>query len=153
MKYSKVLVASAALLASANAFAVLGGTVQSVQADRQVLGAGYTSSANGVLTVHTLARPDGGTVREFSDHSGQVVGVAWSGRTMPNLQQILGSQYFSRLAARNQNAGRRIASHRILVIEEPDLVVESTGSMHSGFSGRAYLTSALAAGVTPEVFK
>jgi hypothetical protein len=153
MKYSRILMALCALSVGANAYAALGGTLQSVQIDRDVLGAGYTSSTSGVLTVHTLARPEGGMVREFTDHTGLVVGVAWTGRSMPNLQQILGSQYFPRLAARNQTSGRRIVSHRMLVIEDSDLVVESRGSMHSGFTGRAYLTSALAAGITPEQFK
>jgi hypothetical protein len=153
MKVSRFLLALIALCAATNVFAALGGTVQSVQEDRQVLSATYASSISGVLTVHTLERPGGAIVREFSDHSGRVVGVAWTGKSMPNLQQILGSTYFSRLSEKNQSSGRRIASHRMLVIAEPDLVIESQGTMHTGFTGRAYLTSALAAGATPEQFK
>jgi hypothetical protein len=52
-----------------------------------------------------------------------------------------------------ESRSKGITSHRVMVLHDEDFVIESQGSMHTGFSGRAYLTSAISAGVTPELFK
>lgn len=142
----------AALLcgASLNAFAALGGGLETVHADAAQLQTSDVTSTSGPLTVHTLQRENIVLAREFTDQSGKVVGVAWSGPSRPNLQQILGNSYFPRMAEAHR---RGITSHRIMVLHDEDFVIESQGSMHTGFSGRAYLTSAINGSVTPDLFK
>ena len=84
------------------------------------------------------------------DHSGKVVAVAWSGRSKPDLSQILGPTYFARLA---DPSAKRIGGRQVMVLHSSDLVIESTGSMRRGFIGHAYLTSAISASVTSDQFQ
>jgi hypothetical protein len=136
--------------ASLDAFAALGGGLETVHADAAQLQASDVTSTSGSLTVHSLQRGTVVLAREFTDQSGKVVGVAWSGQSKPNLSLILGASYFPRMA---ESRSKGITSHRVMVLHDEDFVIESQGSMHTGFSGRAYLTSAISAGVTPELFK
>jgi hypothetical protein len=145
-----VAAASLSLAASVNAYAALGGTMESVSADQVKLDSKLSSASSGVLTVHTLQSSGDAAVREYMDQSGKVVAVAWSGPTKPDLAQILGPTYFARLT--NPNA-KRIVGRQVSVLHDEDLVIESTGSMRRGFIGHAYLTSAINASVTPDQFK
>ncbi len=142
--------ASLSLLATVNAHAALGGNLQSVIDDQVKLSATMSSSSSGAFTVHTLQQQSGDVVREYMDQSGRVVALGWSGRATPRLGQILGETYAARLANSN---GKRIHGHRVMVVHDPDFVIESSGTMRAGFAGHAYLTSAIGAGVTPDLFK
>jgi hypothetical protein len=127
------------------ALAALGGDVSTVQEDKaQMKGDLKTTEATN-FTLHEIKAPTGIIVREYASPTGEVFGVSWQGPAMPNLQQILGSyfQTFSE-AAQAQRAAHR--GHGPLYIQEPGLVVESTGHMRA-FSGRAYDPAKLPQGV------
>jgi hypothetical protein len=72
-----------------------------------------------------------------------VFAVAWNGPTQPNLRQALG-KYFDALASAPKP---KFVDHRHLQIQQGDLVVQGSGHMRAGFSGRAYLASAVPSGV------
>jgi hypothetical protein len=145
-----VAAASLSLAATVNAYAALGGNLQSVVDDQVKLSASISSTTSGAFTVHTLQQQGGDAVREYMDQSGRVVAVAWNGRASPRLGQLLGETYAARLGA---PGARRIGGHRVMSLHESDFVVESIGSMRAGFTGHAYLTSAINASVTPDQFK
>jgi hypothetical protein len=128
------------------ALAALGGDISSVQADKaQMKGTLKTTDATN-YTVHEIKAPAGTIVREYASTDDEVFGVVWQGPSMPNLQQILGS-YFQTFsdAAQAQKAARR--GRGPLYIQQPGLVVESTGHMRA-FSGRAYDPGKLPQGVS-----
>jgi hypothetical protein len=102
-----------------------------------------TPSSTGSYTVHETTLPTGTLVRQYVSKAGVVFAVTWSGPFMPNLRQLMGPQFDTMVArqAKRDHAGRRLVSQH-----EPDLVIESGGHPRS-FAGRAYLPSALPAGV------
>jgi len=134
------------LALSLPALAALGGDVTSVQEDQaQMKGTLKTTQAS-AYTVHEIKSPEGTTVREYVSPAGTVFGVAWQGRAMPNLQQILGS-YFQKFseAAQSQRTARR--GRGPVSIQQPGLVVESNGRMRA-YSGRAFDPEKLPQGVS-----
>jgi len=114
-----------------------------VETDRLQVGASAHRIVHPAFAVHELTTADGGTVREYVSPAGVVFGVSWHGPAKPNLRQVLGSHFDTLSASKN----RQSVSHTHLVIREGDLVFESHGRMRS-FHGRAYLGSALPAGVS-----
>jgi hypothetical protein len=115
--------------------AALGGDTASVLVDRdQVRGTLQISSASN-YSVHEITTPQGTTVREFVTPDGKVFGLAWRGRFMPNLHQLLGSYaaQYEQAAATTPHVG-----HRSLSVELPTLVVHSGGRMRAYF-GRAWV--------------
>jgi hypothetical protein len=144
----RCLLVALALGASGNALAMLGGGFDTIAADQAKLGAAHQAVPVGPLTQHTLSAPGGGVVREYTTSAGLVVGVSWSGAGAPNFKQIFGDAYFSRFTAAQSQ--KQAISHRRFTVQDPDLVIESTGSMHRLYSGRAYLPQALPSGVSPD---
>jgi hypothetical protein len=99
--------------------------------------------SHAAFTVHELSTPSQGVVREYVSPAGRVFAVSWQGPAMPDLSQILGTQYAILGASTHRQSGGR--GH--LTVNEGNLVFESSGRMRS-FHGRAYLTDALPAGVS-----
>ena len=128
------------------ALAALGGDVASVHEDQAQMKGSLKTTEAVVFTLHEIKSPGGMVVREYVSPAGQVFGVSWHGSGMPNLQQLLGS-YFQTFsdAVKAQKAAH--PGHGPLYIQEPGLVVESTGHMRS-FSGRAYDPGKLPQGVS-----
>lgn len=130
-----------------SAHASLGGDNASVEADRVHMNvkhaARQTPLSTGSYTVHETTLPTGTLVRQYVSKAGVVFAVTWSGPFMPDLRQLLGP-HFDTMAARQ--AKQVHAGHRFISQHEPDLVIESGGHPRS-FVGRAYLPSALPAGV------
>jgi Protein of unknown function (DUF2844) len=133
------------LLFAVPTWAVLGEREQSVIADQQRLRGELRSVAGQGYTVHEISAPDGMVVKEYVSSGGVVFGVSWRGRTMPDLQNLLGS-YFPEFQQAAESAPRR----RALAVRTDRLVVESSGHMRA-FRGRAYVPSLLPSGVTDEV--
>jgi hypothetical protein len=126
------------------AWAALGESAASVQADQVHMKATLRpATSNTNFTVHEIQTPAGITVKEFVPASGTVFAVAWTGPTMPDLQQLLGQYFNSYVTA----ATAKHAGHKHLSISQPGLVVESQGHMRA-FFGKAYLPDKLPAGVT-----
>lgn len=130
------------------AWAALGGTVGTVQADQQHMKGTLRVSAQAGYTLHEIQDASGTSVREFVSPSGTVFAVAWDGPLTPDLHQLLGT-YFNRL---QQAAQVKRARRAPLVIHDEDLVIEAGGHMRS-FRGRAYLPQLAPAGVDLQSIK
>lgn len=131
------------------AVAALGGDVSSIRSDRMHMKATLPvagKSAN--YSVHEMQTPAGVTVREYADLSGAVFAVAWQGRAVPDLRQLMGN-YFDAYAG----AARTVRANRThLSIQQADLVVRAGGHLRS-FSGVAYVPAMLPPGVQEESIK
>jgi hypothetical protein len=132
------------------AWAALGGSAESVAADQVKFQAIRKTTEMPKYTIHEISRVDGGLIREYVTRAGNVFGVSWSGPTLPDLAQLLGSyreEFRNTLRAQSKSVGRRPAA-----VHNADLVVETGGHMRA-FQGRAYLNSMLPSGVSPETVK
>jgi hypothetical protein len=138
-----------ALFAPATAaHAALGEKLASVERDRSAFGGTLRSRNAPGHVVHEIETPEGGRAREFVSPSGTVFGVAWEGPRIPNMRQLLGSNfgaYEEAARARHQRRGP-------MVIEIPGLVFESYGHARA-FSGRAYVPALLPAGVSTDAIR
>ncbi len=144
---NKALILMSALIAAAlPGWAALGGSVETVATD-QVRHAGQARDYADAGVQHPSDQPHDGTlIKEYVTPAGKVFGVSWTGPTIPDLTQLLGTysaefQTSVRAQPRRRKAG---------VVHNPDLVVESTGHMRA-FYGRAYVNSMLPSGVTAEI--
>ena len=135
-------------VAATPSWAVLGGSAESIANDQVQLQAKRTVISRQEYTVHEMSRDDGTLIREYVTPAGKVFGVSWSGPTIPDLSQLLGSYNTEYQASVHPKFGRR----RVVAVGNPELVVESRGRMRA-FYGRAYLRSMLPSGVTPETVK
>lgn len=128
--------------------ASLGGDTASVETDRVAMKVEQSARQNlaptGSYTIHETTLPSGTLVRQFVSSKGLVFAVAWSGPFLPDFRQLMGLHFDTMVAgqARQPNAG-----HRFFSLHEGDLVIESGGHQRS-FAGRAFLRSAVPAGVT-----
>jgi Protein of unknown function (DUF2844) len=151
LKSGKIWIVGVAMLALAwpvSVRAELGGTVATVQNDQvQMKGTRrITTMAN--YSVHEIQAESGAKVREFVSPAGTVFGVAWDGPWKPDMKQILGSHFDQYVQAIQSKRPRRGA----VSIQEPGLVVESSGHMRS-FSGRAYVPQMVPQNVDPSTIK
>lgn len=140
---SAVLVALAAF-APHMTTAAIGGSVDSIEADRSPLSAfrGREVSAS-AYTIHELVS-DSGTVREFVSRAGIVFGIAWSGIANPDLSRLLGkyaSEYRQAFLVAPRKHGQRHSE-----IRSDHLVVARWGHMRR-LQGRAYDPALLPEGV------
>ncbi len=143
-----VALVSMLVTAALPGWAALGGPAESVVADQVKFQATRSVVETQAYTVHEMSSGDGTVIREYVTPAGKVFGVSWTGPTIPDLSQLLGSynaEYQNTLRAK---PGRR----RVAVVHNPDLVVENGGHMRA-FHGRAYLQSMLPPGVPQETVK
>ena len=126
--------------------ATLGGSAESVVTDQSKLHAKRAVVDRRDYTVHEITGDDGTLIREYVTPAGKVFGVSWSGPTIPDLEQLLGTYNAEFQTAIRAKRGRRSSA----AVHNPDLVVESSGHMRA-FHGRAYLNSMLPAGVSEDV--
>jgi hypothetical protein len=136
MKLTRTVVCSlvVALSVAAPAFAALGADATSVQSDLVRMKGTLRMTSTAGYTVHEITTPAGTVVREYVSPSDKVFAVSWRGPLRPDLRQMLGS-YFGQFqqAASTPHPG----GHRHLAIEQPGLVVQSSGHMRA-FVGRAW---------------
>jgi hypothetical protein len=124
------------------ASATLGEPEVSVQADSAKLQSSVKMTDQSLYRLHEMTLSTGTVVREFVGLDGKVFAVSWHGPYMPNLRQTLGKYFDSMVSAPR---GRVDRNH--MQIQQGDLVVQNGGHMMA-FSGRAYLASAVPAGVS-----
>lgn len=124
--------------------AALGRSADSVEADRVSMKGLTRPVPAGTLQKQELQLPSGTIVTEYTNAGGAVYAVTWHGPSLPNLRQVLGS-YF---AAYQTAAQTPVARHRLVRVNNADLVVESSGKMRA-FVGRAWVPGLLPSGVTP----
>lgn len=123
----------------------LGGNEESVAADQVKFKAERTVVPRRDYQVDEISRGDGTLIREYVSPAGKVFGVSWKGPTLPDLSQLLGTNFAEFKNGLHSGPGRR----RLAVVRNNDLVVESSGHTRA-FYGRAYLNSMLPSGVTQE---
>ena len=146
----RAVLAVCLLLASVPAIASLGGDEASVQSDAARMKAVLTTTRESAYTLHQFQTPDGVSVREYLSPSGKVFAVAWQGPYAPNLKQLLGS--YSAQFEQAVQASNRPTRRGPVTVQQSNLVVQLSGHM-GAFSGRAYLTDQLPAGVTTEAIR
>jgi hypothetical protein len=128
------------VFSAGGSWARLGGGFDSVVADSTHLAARLTSTAVAGRQIHRLTLINGAVRKEFAADGGAVFAISWSGRSKPDLRQLLGP-YFASFQSRTATvSGRRI--RRALVARQSDLVVYSGGA-NGAFWGYAYLPKAL----------
>jgi len=135
----------AAALAPGICLAALGQDASTVEADRMQMQAQRSITQSGSFSVHELQLPGATRVREYLNSSHRVFAIAWSGPSIPDLQQLLGA-YFVRYQAAVRPLGR---SRRPVAMQETDLVIH-TGGHPRAFFGVAYLPLQLPSGVSGE---
>lgn len=108
------------------------------------MAARLNSVAMGRFKRHELTRPNGGMVREFTNASGTVFAVTWSGPGKPDLGALLGS-YFPTFQANSAATTRRGRFRRPASVAQPDLQIQVEGYM-GWFRGVAYVPSLAPAG-------
>jgi hypothetical protein len=103
------------------------------------------AAAGGTYHINESTLDSGTVVREYvAASTGTVFAVSWSGPLMPDLRTLLGASFttLTTEAAKKPKAG-----HSQLYIAGQDLVIVSGGHMRA-YTGRAWITSQLPAGVS-----
>jgi hypothetical protein len=126
--------------------AALGEPASSVQADRQRMAAVHRQTSDLGFDVHTLNSSDGSVVRQYVGADGIVFAVTWSTRGKPRLDQLLGRHFDNYAEAGRAAMQKRAGVMRAAVLQQGDLVVESTAHLNA-FTGRAWLRSRLPTGM------
>jgi uncharacterized protein DUF2844 len=149
MRNNRLLTLALALIVLAvPAFAELGGTLASIQADQLKMGASRQVTSTSGYQLHEMQSPQGIRVREYASPNGIVFGVTWNGPWMPDLRQLLGP-YFNQymVAAQGKKAARGPVT-----IQLPGLIIERGGHARS-FFGRAYVPQIIPQGVTADAIQ
>jgi hypothetical protein len=126
-----------------SARAALGAGADSVESDRVSMKALTRPVATGAVQKQELQLPSGTVVTEYLNSSGTVYAVSWHGPSLPNLHQILGNYFASYQTA----AQTPVVRHRLVRLNSPDIVIESSGKMRA-FVGRAWVPALLPSGVS-----
>jgi hypothetical protein len=131
------------------AYAALGATAASVEADRVSMKGQVRNRSGSGYSVEEITAASGTVVREYVSPSGVVFAVSWAGPSMPNLQQTFGSYYDEFQAAVQTRRAQAPAfrGHNHLEIQTPSLVVHAHGHMRQYF-GVAYVPSLMPSGLS-----
>ena len=121
---------------SLSASASLGGSTDSVEGDALHANGSLRVQDAGRYTIYEIKISSWTTVREFVSPAGVVFGVAWEGRFVPDLKQLLGT-YFQNYSAAAQAEKSKSFGRRPLRMRLAGLVFETGGHMGS-YYGRAY---------------
>lgn len=149
MRRALTLMLFLSMLQGALAWAALGSspsdfgttTTQTRMAARS-LAASSSASTTAVYTISQSTLDSGTIVREYTDASGVVFAVSWTGPTLPDLRTLLGDKF----TVMTSNAAKRPkAGHSQLAVDQSDVVIVSSGHMRA-YAGQAWIPSALPAG-------
>lgn len=143
-----MVIAASVLAPCFPALASLGGDMASVRDDQSKMQGTLQTTSKDFYNVHEIQAANGLVVREFVSSSGSVFGVAWQGRSRPDLRQVLGT-YYDRYTQAAQAERAQRHGHGPLLIQQPGFVVEMGGHM-GALTGRAYLPQNLPAGMHAE---
>ncbi len=130
------------------ALASLGGRADSIEADRAVLKGQVQTRSSAALAVHEIQGEHGTIVREYVSPDGLVFAVAWQGRFLPDLQQLLGSYFDTYIAGMKLQTATSLGRHPF-DLQLPGLVMQRWGNLLSQ-SGRAYIPEKVPLGVKVE---
>jgi hypothetical protein len=131
--------------------ASLGGDSASIDADQVHLQGTRTTTPADSYTVHEIQAATGTVVREYVSSEGRVFAIAWHGRWMPDLRQLLGSYFEQYRSAVQSRSGTRMVRmvRKPVTIDQPSLVVQIGGQVRA-FAGSAYVPGMLPSGVRAE---
>ena len=138
------------VLAQIPAWAVLGQTEASVTTDQQRMKTEDRVQTFASYKVHQLTTTNGPTVREYVSPQGVVFGVAWQGRFMPNVNQLLGT-YVENLQTATADQ-TRIQHRRGITVKTGDLVYSNFCHLQN-CTGRAYVPAFVPSSVSAEVVR
>lgn len=130
------------------AHASLGGSADSIEADRALMKGQAQTQQSAAYSVHQIQGTHGTVVREYLSADGVVFAVAWQGPFVPDLQQLLGS-YFDRYTAGVKEQKARYVGRHPLNLQLPGLVVQRSGHLRAE-SGRAFIPEKVPLGVNVE---
>lgn len=120
----------------------LGEGIDSVSRDRTALqGTSEVVTPMAAYDLHEIATADGSRVREYVTRTGTVFGVAWNGRTKPDLSALLAAHYADYLKA----AAANHFNHKVLSINGEGFVMQIM-KLPRGFAGSAHVPSLLPSG-------
>ncbi|HEX4268560.1 MAG TPA: DUF2844 domain-containing protein [Steroidobacteraceae bacterium] len=131
------------------AYAGLGATTASIEADRMSMKGQLRARSGAGYSVQEITAGSGTVVREYVSPSGVVFAVSWQGASMPNLQQTFGS-YFTQFQAAvraRRTQQPHLRGHNHLEIHTPSLVVHAFGHMRQYF-GVAYAPALMPANLS-----
>jgi hypothetical protein len=134
------------------AWAVLGEGLAGIEADTARVAGQRRRAAGAGFEMHMITGPDGSTIRQYVGADGRVFAVAWNTRYKPRLDLLLGLNFSAYAKAGRRAMRLRPGVIHNAVVQEGDLVVESTAHLQA-FVGRAYLRSLLPAGSRPDAFR
>lgn len=137
------------ILASIPAWATLGQSEASVTTDQLQMKTQARVQSLPNYTVHQLTSA-GSMIQEFVSPQGQVFAVTWSGRSVPDMNQLLGT-YVTNLQTATP-AQTHILRLRGLTVRTDDFVYSSFCHMQSCV-GKAYVPSLLPSGLSAEVVR
>lgn len=138
------------VLAQMPAWAVLGQTEASVTTDQQRMKTEDRVQTFASYKVHQLTTTNGPTVREYVSPQGVVFGVAWRGRFMPNVNQLLGT-YVENLQTATADQ-THIQRRRGITVKTGDFVYSNFCHMQN-CTGRAYVPAFVPSSVSAEVVR
>ena len=138
------------VLAQIPAWAVLGQTEASVTTDQQRMKTEDRVQTFASYKVHQLTTTNGPTVREYVSPQGVVFGVAWQGRFMPNVNQLLGT-YVENLQTATADQ-TRIQRRRGITVKTGDFVYSNFCHLQN-CAGRAYVPAFVPSSVSAEVVR
>ena len=128
------------------AWAALGESVSSVNADVQAFGGQHVMVAKAGYNLHQITTRDGSGLNEFVSPAGTVFGVSWKGHSLPDFGQMLGPH----LTDLQTGVRTHVIPRRGVTVQNGDFVLISIG--HGRYSQiRAYIPSLIPANLTPEV--
>ena len=140
--------ALACLISTAPAQASLGAQQTSINTDVTHFKARLKATASGNYTENDLTGDGGAVTREFTNGSGMVFAVSWSGPVRPDLRQLFGD-YFPRLQA-DTHARTRV--RQPLRADDVDFIVR-TGGHPGAMWGFAILPGEVPQGFPMEVLQ
>jgi hypothetical protein len=139
--------ALAVLCWQSSAHAALGGDVQSVGADLQMMHGHVQMTPMQQYDLHEITTSGGTLIHEYVTPQGKVFAVTWRGPFPPNLQQLFGSYFDQYQAAAAVSAQMHTGMHRMLTVNQPDFIMQSIGRARA-FQGKAYIPSLVPSGVS-----
>jgi hypothetical protein len=124
----------------------LGEGADSVSRDRTALrGTSDVITPMAAYDLHEITTADGNRVHEFVSRAGTVFGVAWSGRTKPDLSVLLAAHYADYLKA----AAANHFNHKVLSVNGDGFAMQIM-KLPRGFVGSAHVPALLPSGTSAQ---
>ena len=140
-------IAAAGLSLASAAHAELGGAVSTRFANETRAIAATSAATMAGFTRHETVRANGGMVHEFTNGSGQVFAVSWSGPGKPDLRTLLGRYFDVTVASPAPSRALRTLRQPV---QAGGAGVQIASSGHMGwFRGIAYVAALAPPGFTP----